>query len=361
MGLSVAGARFLVVLSATISMGCRREEPLSLEALPTLNLELELTIDGFSPDLGLVRWFGQAPGGTIAVSQMDDHLTRLLDASGNAVGSVGGAGGGGVGGPAEPPIQGGAGWIWDTLWVNDVTLGRIVLYSPDRDLSRTLPPLPGARPRAGEEYLYPGFLSVWPVALLPGDTLLVLAEQAVGGPTQGPFREGRHLLRISADGEILGQVIQVPERAGPGGGVWNSGRSSPVAARSGLPTFHVAPAGDRIALLGTDRGEPEDGTLRLRVVDSHGGSLLDRSYRIQGSASPEGIVLGADRRIWIGFRERPGERSWVALSSEGDPVGRVKVPEGARLHAADDAHLWVTEPNALGVPTVLRFRLVASG
>jgi len=349
-----------MVLTA-LAPGCRSADRRSLEELPRFGLEPELTIDRFVPDLGPIRWVGVASDGTIAVSQVNDHLIRLLDASGQDLGSVGGAGGGEGRGRAGPPIQGGAGWIGDTLWVGDVTLGRIALYRKGLELARTLPPLPGARPRAGEEGRYPGFLSVWPVTVLPGDTLLVLADQSVGGPPGGPLSRGKHLLRVSARGEILRPLVQVSEGAVRERGAGDTGPLLPLARSSELPLFHVGPAGDRIAVVNTDREAAESGTWWLRVVDAYGQVLLDRHYGFREAPVPTGVVVAADHGIWIGLREPSGEPSWVAFTPGGDPVGRVSLPRESRLLAVHKDQLWATGVDRAGAPEVVRCRLVPPG
>jgi hypothetical protein len=197
--------------------------------------------------------------------------------------------------------------------------------------------------------------------VLPGDTLLVLADQSVGGPPGGPLSQGKHLLRVSAQGEILRPVIQVSDGAVPERDAGDAGPVLPLRSPSELPLFHVGPAGDRIAVVNTEREAAESGAWWLRVVDAYGQVLLDRHYRLREAPVPTGVIVAADCGIWIGLGEPPGEPSWVALTPGGDLVGRVSLPQGSRLLAVHGDHLWASGVDTAGAPEVVRYRVVPPG
>jgi hypothetical protein len=296
----------------------------------------------------------------MAVSQVDDFLIRLIDSAGGQMGSVGGSGKVPGGPPPELQYQGGAGWIGDTLWVSDVTLGRIALYSMDRELFRTLPPLVGARPREGEETRFPAFLSASPLALYPGDTLMVAADQSFGRPPSDPFAQGVHLFRVSADGVIQNHVLDLPESG-------NRAHPVPGGSASATSIHYLAPGGDRFALITTVASGKDGVTWWLRVFDAFGEVRVSRKFPFPGAPTLTEVVVGSDLRIWVRLEDGPelshdsAASFWLVLSPEGDPVARVPLPESGRLLAADKTHLLMEGVDALGAPTLVRYRIREGG
>jgi hypothetical protein len=237
----------------------------------------------------------------------------------------------------------------------------MVLYGQDRQPIRTLPALPGAFPKDGEEDLYPRFLYLWPLMVYPGDTLLVLADQAMGNAASGQFSDGIQILRISPEGEIQNHVARLPGSLSSGGGRPGLGMPPPVDPGEGSQLFNLAPDGDRIALVRKEEGGGSVAQWTLRVLDSYGTPILERGYRTDGAPGPEEVVIGADHRVWIGFPEVSHGLTWVALSPGGDPEARVSFPGPGRILAADETYLWVSETDTAGALTVTRYRISESG
>jgi len=72
------------------------------------------------------------------------------------------------------------------------------------------------------------------------------------------------------------------------------------------------------------------------------------------------VVAGADRTVWL--REQASGR-WVVLGRDGEVLGRVALPRGARLLHADAGSVWLMLPDRPGVPgsrTLIRCRVVKS-
>jgi hypothetical protein len=300
---------------------------------------------------------GEGPAGVFAVFQEKDNRIRVLDAAGEDLAFLGG--------PATFPVRslgrGGAGWVQDTLWINDVTRGRILLYGEGRQPIRSLRALPGAYPRAGEEDLYPRFLFLWPLRVCPGDTLLVLADQAVGNPASGRFSDGIQILRVSPEGEILNRIARLPGSLSTGGGRPGLGGQRTTDPAEGARLFNLSPDGDRIALVNIEDGAGRGERWTLRVLDPHGELILERGYRSGGAPGPEELVVGADHRIWLGIREVSDRLTWVALSPGGDPGARVSSQGFGRVLAADEDHLWVSETDAAGALSVVHYRISQGG
>jgi len=88
-----------------------------------------------------------------------------------------------------------------------------------------------------------------------------------------------------------------------------------------------------------------------------GRIALDRDYRFPGSSAPVDVVVGTGHRVWVGFGGSSSDLTWVVFDSQGEPLGRVRLPVEAQLLEAAEAHLWVSEPDQNGMPTLVRYRL----
>jgi hypothetical protein len=329
-----------------------------LEELPILEVEPGIRIEGIPANLGAIRWAGVNRDSTLALNQVNDHLVRLFAPDGRQVRSIGGPRGGTARGTPFIPLQGGAGWVSDTLWVNDASLGRILLYDEEGEVVRTLPPLAGARPEPSDQGRYPSFLLLWPMVVYPGDSVLVLADQPAGGPHQGSFAESMHLLRISADGRIQTYLSPVHGTLSTEPSAANFPSMRLDVPLSTLPDFQVSPDGDGIVLLAPDGTDPGEGKARIRVLDSQGSILLDQGYRLSGAAGLGGIVMGQDRRIWMAVQGPSGERSWVVLNRSGEPTARILLREDSRVLEAGSDYLWISELDEVGAPRVVEYRIL---
>ena len=121
-GIAVLALVSLTTVLNPILIGCTPAQVAeqSIADLPTFRIEQELRIDGHLATLVSIRWMGVAGDGTIAVLQGQDSGVRFFDSSGNDLGLVGRKGEG----PGEFQWPAQAGWIGDTLWVNDFMLKR---------------------------------------------------------------------------------------------------------------------------------------------------------------------------------------------------------------------------------------------
>jgi hypothetical protein len=69
------------------------------------------------------------------------------------------------------------------------------------------------------------------------------------------------------------------------------------------------------------------------------------------------ILLGSDGRAWIRLYNEDGRREWLILDAEGNPEGRVVLPDRTRLHVANETHIWALESDELDVESIVRYRL----
>jgi hypothetical protein len=115
------------------------------------------------------------------------------------------------------------------------------------------------------------------------------------------------------------------------------------------------------------------------VVDAWSNRLLDPlAERLTAAGTPrdaaektlrEGTILpeylpdvveahyGSDEVVWL----KPYDsREWFVVSPAGEILFRVQVPDGVRLFQVSATNAWAVVTDALGLPVVTRFRLVAS-
>ena len=71
----------------------------------------------------------------------------------------------------------------------------------------------------------------------------------------------------------------------------------------------------------------------------------------------EEILLGADGRSWIRLFREDELEEWLVLDSEGEPQGRVVLPDRTELHVANAAHIWALESDEFDVESIVRYRL----
>jgi len=217
-----------------------------------------------------------------------------------------------------------------------------------------------ARPVAGEEDRFPTFLTVWPLVLYPGDTLLVLAGDASGRAEGGGSPQEQDLLRVLPGGGILRGVLRVEEPEAGGFFGRGGGRQEAIPESGSLGFHHVGPRGDRIAALEPDPARSQGGTWRLRVLDALGSPVLEKEMAFPEGVEPDAVVEGADHRTWIRLGDSAGG-TWLVLDQEGHPWGRVSLPDGSRLLEAGEDYAWVSKPDETGGVVLVRYRIAGPG
>jgi hypothetical protein len=361
------------------------------DGIPLVELVLELRIDGYEADLVPVGWMGVSPAGDVVLLQQQDRSLKFFDPRGNPLGSIGGEGEG----PGEFRWPTSGGWIGDTLWIRDANLGRLTLFSPEREFVRTIAVGPIARTQPSGPENVETFLSVTPYGLLSGDSLLVSASQAVDGARREQDL-GFPLLIISKEGVVDRRVAFLPiyddlfmVKAQVGNGV----AFGQIPFADG-PDWAVGSSGERIAVVTAATIGSAPG-YRLQVADALGQELVDRTYPVTPVPIPtsvldsaifaasgrapaaarneiarklreavpasypatEAVLIGTDHRVWIRLRGTVEGTPWIILAPDGKPVGRVVSPKGVSLHVAGEARVWGLERDEYGVQSVVRYGL----
>ncbi len=111
--------------------------------------------------------------------------------------------------------------------------------------------------------------------------------------------------------------------------------------------------GETRTALALRMGPPAQRSRRVReaLEEAHGA----RAHLPPVSA----IRIDRDGRLWVGREDVPGEPIlWEVLSPQGDPLFRVKLPAGVTVRYSSGNLLWTTMKDELGVPFVVRYRIL---
>jgi hypothetical protein len=103
---------------------------------------------------------------------------------------------------------------------------------------------------------------------------------------------------------------------------------------------------------------PRDGRVREGPDDLPQRFQAIARQRMPSAYTPvESILLGLDRTIWVGLRPTDQTRGYLILDGRAQPIGSLQVPMSTRVRQASATHVWVTETDADGLSSVVRFRV----
>lgn len=74
-------------------------------------------------------------------------------------------------------------------------------------------------------------------------------------------------------------------------------------------------------------------------------------------APVQAMVVGLDGTTWLTLRDSDEGRVVLILDPRGDVIGRIVLPEGATLRHATRSQIWVTQADADGLVSVVRYRV----
>ncbi|MDZ4257183.1 MAG: hypothetical protein U0974_03105 [Gemmatimonadales bacterium] len=360
-----------------------------------------LRIDGEDHQFSAINGVLVAPSGRIAVLQPQDHQVRFFSGEGRSLGSFGRRGAG----PGEfQSLLSVAGWLGDTLWVNDSHLRRTTFIGPDRRVQRTLG-WPRGLLRAGEVGgIQPRGLVV-PWGFLSANTIITphassIHDVMVDGK---PRSVSNGIFQVDTIGHALALVAErASEESTECIKRWNEGQASGsiTAPFCGVEQFDVSPDGRWIVIL---RPLAPTGTTvasRLVVVDAHGDTVIARrlnapaerpsaqqrdsvaqSMRVLangglGRTMPaaavraiatievptqfpmvDGVLVGSDRTVWLQRPAAGSSRAWWIVSADGGAVYRTVIPTTVALHVVSKEAVWGIDTNAEGVESIVRYTI----
>jgi 6-bladed beta-propeller len=329
--------------------------------------------------------------GSIYIAQPADQTIRVFDGHGQHVRDIGRQGKG----PGEFQQLHSIGFLGDTLYATDQALRRVSLFDNVGTFVRSFE---FATPQIGSRMPEIYFPTV-PAMLLPDRSALVRPSMVVAWLAAGKDRIP--LFHLHADGESVDTIVQTVYE--PMGVINIKGRrlgigrvfaSDPLyvflADGSGVLTARrrVAGSTDRfdiaaLSLAGDTvfrrefRYEPErvtDGLVKEAVSEIHDrlGRLPEPPGEAQiltalreGGLVPRWlppvteIASGLDGNIWI-KRERTEREvtTWQVLDPKGTLIATLELGRNQSVSAVSGTSLLVTEQDSLGVPWVIKYRIV---
>jgi hypothetical protein len=406
------GLLFGCLLLPPLTLACGGDEAVSgFQDLPTRVAEPQVRIGHVDdPDFAFTRVSAieVGPDGTILSLHPQESAIRRWTGDGRPAGTIGRRGEG----PGEFSRPQSMGWVGDTLWVLDLANYRFSFYSDDGSFIRSMaPPVDMGAPELAREGIHPPR----PHRLLADGTIWSRSPAFSQQIMEGTVTRVLHA-RTQGDGSLLDTLGFQPVSprgslgiAFPGGGgVFTSQPFSDEVLLQGVP--------DGSGLLIVERpvaGDPGTAAFTLTRVGVRGDTLFSRTYpyapmpipreRVdsvieaqaasfheflgeqRGIAMREwrrlvrdalyapshyppvaSMVPGRDGSVWL----RPGApdpdadgrgQEWIVLDPEGEPVQRVRVPEGARILLPEVDGFWGVVQDELDVEYITRFRVEPTG
>jgi hypothetical protein len=101
---------------------------------------------------------------------------------------------------------------------------------------------------------------------------------------------------------------------------------------------------------------------RFPSEDAANHAVLEALYLPEYHPPVTGALVGRDGTIWLRREMIASTDSvlWLVLDGAGNSLGEVQLSAGTRVAEADRLFVWGIETTSLGVPYVVRYRLVAS-
>ena len=396
-------------------------EGIDVDVLPRLTLQEELRIGSLEdPDYGFsrIRGVDVDRDGQVYVFERQDREIRVYSPDGRLIRRIGGAGEG----PGEFQRDVRFGVVGDVVWAMDWVFGspvRLTRFNRSGDVlsaRRVEGALIGRLGTLGAAFLAPAFVDA--EGLFVSDFSPFIAFQLPGNPDsvrvprvrfddQGAIVDtvgwytrlySRPELTETIDVGASEYIVRPPPLAEPLEIIVADGRiriDRPLARTATGGVFRVAHLGfsddtiyartfrytpvpyqeeqlDRLAgaaarpfagpvLVLIQPGETR--RMLRRQQDSAGAhAAIRRAMRYPEFQLPVGGAshLGSDGSLWL-RREDTGADTfrWIVLGVDGLPVGEVHLPrEGFSIAWSDSETLWAIEPDQLGVPWLVRYRIV---
>jgi hypothetical protein len=213
----------------------------------------------------------------------------------------------------------------------------------------------------------------------------------------------RRIVRASAAGDMR-TLVKSPEYEN---GPWFMtvevfGNSVPFAP---LPQTVFSLDGRRFAFLTTDIKSRDGGTYNIQMFHTTGEPIFNKTFPFAGLPIPQrvvdstlaamipppgraregpadmpqrfqaiaktrmppvyapvqSIIPGFDNTTWVVLRRTPEGQTAIVLNSRGEPVGTIAVPPRSRVWQGSATHVWMTETDADGLASVVRYRMAGIG
>lgn len=399
---TLSGAPAAVRLALLLLLACDDPSLPERGPLPRIDPVERARVDGEEHALTSITRVALRADELLAVAHRLSESVVFFNRAGEQVGEFGRGGEG----PGEFRTINEIGWTGDTLWVTDVTAGRLTRISGlpfDGRISDEVP-ISGLRPSQPvrlDGRNIPSYRVVIVRAVYPGGDLLV--EMALPQvPDASEFANTALYARLAEDGSIkkvLSHVDRPPEEVRV---IWTSDTRLSFGIPWVLePSVAVSGDGRRIAVVKpTVQEEGATGMFEVTMLDASGDTLYRRRHPFDAISIPKAVAdsaidartrsiavhddnysadlvdtyrrevvippifppfglafIGSDDRLWIQQLERgvAGARPYLVLNDEGDLVGEVPFTAGVQAVGANS--VWVAVADSFGVPSLVIFDL----
>jgi hypothetical protein len=367
--------------------------PLDPAGLTRATLVEDLRLDAERESFSVVRTLAVGPKGQIAVPLPQDGQVRVYDSLGARTGTFGREGQG----PGEFVTIGSVGFVGDTLWVRDARIPRMTWFAPDGSLLRTsnqetlrLAPVDsgGAPLEMPTVFFHPevvhadgsmlGAGRYWYTDRSRVSNEIVVAVSAAGDASRvfspAPYEDPRWYIEVEGLGWPMPFAMAPRTSFSPDGRLVADMFAQATSASGGTLTLAVMTAqGDTVFVRGYPfAGEPVSGSAR----DSALATLMPEGTPREGPADvgrrrqeiarermpavhppASEFRVGLDGSIWIDLRPTSEGNVTLVLDPRGVPIASVLVPGGVLIRQASRDHVWAIHRDALGLTSVVRYRV----
>ena len=370
---------------------CAAAPPTVAEQVERWTLEQTLVIgEAMDEERGLTRVGSVAVAGDrLYVGQPQESRIRVFTTEGDFVGFIGRRGEG----PGEFRNLGKIGAGESAVWAAD--RDRLTSFDADHAYVSSLtvriqPSTPGAR--------------FTRLAGLADGSLLMGESFAEPWASSGEIRS-EYIFRLDREGVLRDTVAaweRVPSTAEIEGGIRPRIRSYVIlpvrdaslwnlpsdgfgfvlvhrrsATRSGLHTYQVIrfgvdadtvfarqfsydpiPISDAFLDREVDRVTEDGEDSSIADMGAYRRALREAFGRLGFFPPVERIHAGTEGTTWLELRIADEEFEWEVLDRTGEPLGRFRAPEGARMVAGDLEGAWFVEHDELDIPYLVRYDFV---
>jgi hypothetical protein len=358
----------------------------SAQRVPELHLQRMLRIDADAANLSPVTFLAVSRNGHIIVGQAQDHLVRFFDPAGTAEGTLGRDGAG----PGEFRRIEVAGWVGDTLWVEDFGTHRFTLIGPDRKFIRNVPLAVNVKVAEDSNTT----AMVLGAAALNADGSQMLEVLVPSEKTERPSwaaddqGTGSRALLVNVSAR---QIVQRVVRFAPHD---DCGMVTPPGYElCGHNTAGVEANGNYVAWVAMGVGGADSGSYHVMLYRKSGALVYSRKYPFVAQAIPSRIrdslidmgkrvhgpviaaammptippptiyppvgslLIASDGSVWIQLRATADGMPWIILSPRGAVVGHLVAPRDSKLLVVSADMAWGTEKDADDQESVVRYRI----
>jgi hypothetical protein len=365
-----------------------------VDDLPRFTIDEELRIGSLDdPEVGFssIRAVTVDRAGLVYVLEQQEMEVRVYDWDGTLRTRLGSRGEG----PGEFQFPSQMGFVGDTLWVSDIRLRRVSMFSREEGFVYSLPmntvemeTVPGINAMMMSQDPRPdGFLNTtWMVMVMaeaPTDSFwLPYARMDRDGNVVDTIQMMRWGFGQRETVEIGGRTMSVPSGPSPNPLWIDAGDEAfvierPVATSPEAGEFTVTRIAGIADTLFHDtlryRPRPFDGTAVDSVIagrvaiyserDDPDAAAIESAFRAAFSPPafhpPIGSGrVGEDGTLWLEREDTGGPAiEWLLLSADGEPRGILELERGTAVRWSDDSVLWAVVRDEFDVPWLVRYRL----